>query len=798
MSNRIRRRQVFAYAAISALTAGVAAGTPTMAQAQTSASAVDEVVVTARRREENLLQVPVAISAVSGAALEKAAISNPQDLTRVVPGFISGAGSTRGFNQLVLTIRGMRNGEPAITADQSIGVYFAEVPQNAPQGLNQAFFDLSSVQVLKGPQGTLFGRNATGGALLIEPNLPGPEFGGYVKGSLGDYDLRDIEAVLNVPLGERAGLRLAGKRVRRDGYLNNVLNGLKYNDINRLALRGSLRFELSDAVETVTIASYNRSDTQGEGYKLDKISSRASATPALGPAFLETWRLRAYDFMNSTLPTTPGGIPTAYDRTWSLQNTTRFDLGDGGFLGDAQIKNIIGVRDVLDRAYSDASGTRVPTQLSLVTDDLREFSEELQLSGKTGNLDYVAGLYYFQSRGSESIGSYNNGINLLRFSDLDANNTSYSGYAHIDYALNSMLDGLSLSLGGRVTHDKRETIRYGRDQTALGSTIFRCQLQTTVTGANSRDLCNVKLQVSFTKPTWETSLNWQATPDNLLYASYRRGYRTGGFSSSATTLLIATTPYRPERLDTYEIGSKNAFSADNMSGSLTLAAYYSDYRDVQRRTNVLTGLNQTQNYTFNAAKAHLYGGEAELHLRLFENLKLDASYARIIYKYDRWINKVVVLGATYDHDISSSRPNDISKNQVSLSATYDLPLDGNGVLSFNANYSYRSSFTTQNEVNPTNCIITGAPTTNNANISPDCLNRAGIIPGYDLINTRVTWENVLGKGFDASVFVNNVTNNFYYANGITALSTLGIFAVGIGPPRMWGVELRVPFGGMRN
>ncbi len=777
---------------------GAVFASATPALAETSASAVDEVVVTARRREENLLQVPVAVSAVSGQALEKASISNPQDLTRLVPGFISGAGSTRGFNQLVLTIRGMRNGEPAITADQSIGVYFAEVPQNAPQGLNQAFFDLGSVQVLKGPQGTLFGRNATGGALLIEPNLPGPEYGGYLKGSMGNFHLQDYEAVVNVPFGEGAGLRLAGKYVRREGYLKNVLNGLKYNDVDRYALRGVLRFGLGERAETVTIASYNKSDTRGEGYKLDKISSRASATPALAPAFLETWRLPAYDFMNSTLKTTPGGIPSSYDRTWSIQNTTRIDLSGGGFLGDAHLKNIIGVRDVLDRAYSDASGTRVPTQLSLVTDDLREFSEELQLAGKSGSLDYVTGLYYFQSRGAESIGSYNNGINLLRFSDLDANNTSYSGYAHLDYALNGVAEGLSVSLGGRITHDKRETIRYGRDQIAVGSSTFRCQLQTTVTGANSRDLCNVKLQVSFTKPTWETSLNWQATPDNLVYASYRRGYRTGGFSSSATTLLIATTPYRPESLDTFEVGSKNAFSTENISGNLTLAAYYSDYRDVQRRTNVLTGLNQTQNYTFNAAKAHLYGGEAELHLRLYDRLKLDASYARIIYKYDNWINKVVVLGATYDHDISSSRPNDISKNQISLSATYDVPLDENGVLSFNANYSYRSSFTTQNEVNPTNCIITGAPTTNNANISPDCLNRAGIIPGYDLINARLTWENALGKGVDASVFVNNVTNNFYYANGITALSTLGIFAVGIGPPRMWGVELRVPWGGMRR
>ena len=797
MSFQFNRQRLFACAAATTL-AGVmmADAAPAMAQAQATAASVDEVVVTARRREENLMQVPVAVSAASGVALEKAGVSNPQDLTRVVPGLISGAGSTRGFNQLVLTIRGMRNGEPALTADQSIGVYFAEVPQNAPQGLNQAFFDLRSVQVLKGPQGTLFGRNATGGALLIEPNLPEPDFGGYVKGSVGSFNLRDFEAVINAPLGENLALRVGGKYVKREGYMLNVLNGLKYNDIDRYSLRGVLRYS-GERLESTSIATYNRAHSQGEAYKLDRISPRASATPALAPAFLETWRLPAYQFMNSTLTTTPGGIPDAYDRTWSVQNTTRYELG---ILGDAAIKNIIGYRRVLDRAYSDASGTRVPTQLSLVTDQLREFSDELQLAGGTDKLDYVAGLYYFQSRGAESIAGFNNGINLQRFSDLDANNTSYSAFAHLDYKLDSVLDGLSVSLGGRVNHDKRVLIRYGRDQIAVGSPTYRCQLQSTVTGPNSRSLCFLKGTVEFTKPTWESSVNWQATPDNLLYASYRRGYRTGGFSPSApaSAVIDPFKPYAPETIDSYELGSKNVIQAGQVTGQITLAGFYSDYSNVQRRTNILVAPNQTNNYTFNAAKAHLYGGEVELHLRIWENLKIDASYARISFKYDNWINNYVVAGVSYATDISSSRANDISKHQLSLSATYDVPLADDGVLSFNANYSYRSSFTTQNEVNPTNCLIPGAPAANNGNFNVDCYNSAGVVPGYDLTNARVTWENVMGKGFDASVFVNNLTNNFYYANGITALSSLGIFAVGIGPPRMWGVELKVPFGGMRN
>src|SRR5262249_14091481 len=133
---------------------------------------VEELVVTARRREERLLDVPIAITAVSGTQIQQQNIASAIDLQRIAPGLVAGPAGTRGSNQLVLSIRGQRNGDASIGSDASIGVYFAEVPYTTPQGLNLSLFDLNSVQVLKGPQGTLFGRNATGGAVLIEPNMP--------------------------------------------------------------------------------------------------------------------------------------------------------------------------------------------------------------------------------------------------------------------------------------------------------------------------------------------------------------------------------------------------------------------------------------------------------------------------------------------------------------------------------------------------------------------------------------------------------------------------------------------------
>jgi len=769
------------------------AAPPAAAAAETATPAdtndSNDIVVTARRRAENLLSVPVAISAVNTEGLERANILTPQDLGRVVPGLTTGSGSTRGFSQLIFTIRGQRNGEPAIAADQSIGVYFAEVPQNASQGLNSGFFDIESVQVLKGPQGTLFGRNATGGAVLIQPNMPTDAFEGYAKLTAGSYGLHDIEGAINLPLSDTLALRVAGKYTKRNGYLTNILNGQKFNNIERGGGRAILRWEPSDAFVTTTIGTYSRGRSVGEGWKLNKIGPPASA--GVIAAFQEIQTLGKYEIINNAnTPGFPVQSQNGLTRTWSVQNTTEIDLG-----GDTTIKNIIGYRSVFDRAISLASGSRIPLQESIINDDLNEFSEELQILGETGPLKYVAGLYYFQSRGQEAIGSYNNGINQLRQSDFDARNTSYSGFAHIDYELDGVVDGLSLSLGGRVTHDKRIIVRRGRDQIAVGSPTFRCQLQPTILGPNDRNMCELQFDVSFTRPTWEASLNWQIDGDNLIYASYRRGYRTGGFSSSATNLTIASTPYGPESVDAFELGSKHAIHADNIDATLTLAGFYSKYRDIQRRTNVLSGNNQTFNYTTNAAAAHIVGGEAELHVTLFDALHLDASYAYLKPTYDKWIDPVTIAGVVYQNDISGSRFNDVSRHQVTLAARYDVPIgDDMGDLSIGANYAYRSSFTTQNEINTPKCTVDGAPA--NA-IYTNCYNAAGVVPGYGLINARISWENVANQGFDLALFVNNVTDKYYSRAAITALSTLGIFATAIGEPRMFGVELKVPFGASR-
>lgn len=796
------RRTILALAASSALTS-IFAGTAAQAQdapadsASPSAATIqtadprasdDAIVVTARRREENLLDVPVALTYVSGEALQDAGVVDTEDLVRIAPGLVTSASSTRGYDHLGVAIRAQRNGEAAITSDPSVGVYFAEVPQNAPQGLNQGFYDLASVQVLRGPQGTLFGRNATGGAVLIEPHLPDPDFGGYLRAGIGSLDWRDVEGAINIPVTGNFRLRAAGRYTHRDGYMTEVLSGDEYNDVNQWGARLIADWSPVSAVRTITIGTYTGRDRQGDIYRLKLLSPLA--TPALVAALATTNALDPYE---TTSPVGQPGYPITEARsegeTWSIQNTTTIDLGGSGFFTDLRIKNIVGYRDVHDTTVSIPSGSSVPTQDQIITDDITEFSEEFQLSANPGRVSWLLGLYYFRTSGSEILSQYNNGVAREQVTHNDVRNSNFSIFAHLDWDMDFVTDGLSLSLGGRWNNDERRVIRRSRVQNAVGSSQYTCSLPPGTVGPNTADLCNVTFDADYQQPTWEASLNWEYARDSLLYFSYRRGYRTGGFSPSRpTTLADAGRTFDPEILDAYELGWKNGFSSGPARGLFTIAAFYYDYRDVQRRTTFLVGPGATSTLTFNAASAHVTGAEAELHVRFFNRLSIDATYAYVRPVYDEFFDTVVVGGVAYQHDISDSIFNEISRHQLYLSAAYDIPLARNlGTITLGANYFYRSSYTTMNEINTAHCT-TPAGTFYNG-----CYNRAGVIGGYGLVNARVDWDDIGGSGVDVGLFVNNLMDNYYETNAVNVLSSLGFFAVGVGAPRTWGVQARIEF-----
>src|SRR5580698_1087497 len=183
-------------------------------------NAIETVVVTARRRAENIQKVPVAVTALSGATLKRQAVVTQYDLNRVVPSLQISISAGGGQNQSEIALRGQRQGDTLPSLDPSVGVYFGDIVIERPYGFNQQFFDLSTIQVLKGPQDTLFGRNTTGGNILLVPNQPTDTYSAMLHTSLGDYNLHEVDGWVNLPINDRVDLRIAGQYTGRDGYIH--------------------------------------------------------------------------------------------------------------------------------------------------------------------------------------------------------------------------------------------------------------------------------------------------------------------------------------------------------------------------------------------------------------------------------------------------------------------------------------------------------------------------------------------------------------------------------------------------
>ncbi|MBB3859322.1 iron complex outermembrane receptor protein [Novosphingobium hassiacum] len=775
-----------------------------------------DIIVTARRKAEASQTVPIAITALGGRELEARGITKLADIGRSVPGVVTFPATVRGSNTPVFMIRGIMNRDPALTNDASIGLYFAEVPWARADGANAALIDLESVEVLKGPQGTLFGRNSTAGAILVTPKAPSQELEGYAKLSAGNYDLLGAEAVINAPLGDTLAIRLAGSHEQRSGFARNVTSGRRTNNADSYSARASLKWEPTDFFSTTFIGTYFESDVAPDGSKLIAIPPAApsafvsSLYTRLVDALARTKALGKYEFLSSMSPSVfaqkINGVPSVltgdpYSRvkTKSIQNSTTIDIGSAGILGDLVLKNIVSYRKVENAYTSEAIPVDFLNVSNAATLSVRQFTEELQVQGSKTNFDYIIGAFYFRESGKEGNLAYS----LSPISSLTDNNivnTSYSFFFNGNYSLSSLgLNGLSISGGVRFNNDRRYIDNRNRRQTTPGqvaSPQYTCLLQPAIP-VNDGSLCSFRTSRVFSEPTWNIGLNYK-TAGSLLYATVSHGYRTGGFNAFATSLPV-TVPFNPEFVDNFELGAKNDFEFSGLKVRWNFAGYYIKYSDIQRSLNVLTGANTLSQITVNAARAHTWGGESELVIRPTANLELLASYSYSRPKYDQFTDnfREPSSGVIYPIDISDSEFTSVSKHMVNVGARYTIPVAGDkGEIALSGNYYYRSSFYNGADINTAQCTVPGNP--NPAAVYTNCYNRASRLPGYGLFNARMEWRDTMGLGIDTALFVSNLTNKFYYSNAISTLGTLGGLAASFGQPRMFGGSVTVHFGGHRN
>ncbi len=714
-----------------------------------AATAGDEVIVTARRRDERLQDVPVSITAKSGEQLRREGVTNIIDLGKVAPS-LTVSQSPRGSNTPNFTMRGQRVIDTSMVLDPVVVTYFNEVPFMRPQGLNAALFDVKSVEVLRGPQGALFGRNTTGGAVLITTNEPTSEFEGDFEITGGNYGLIEFSGAVNIPLGPRAALRIAGVAREREGYMRERATGFRANDEDYDAARISLRLEPRDNIVNTTYVGYFSSSDNGSAqqiYAVNPAISSASFQAAL-PTLLDEIALNKADpwtYNNNNL-----GSETA--ETFDVSNVTVIDLGGG-----LTLKNVVGYRTIETLSAWDIDGSSVYLLRFHGESDIEQFSEELQLQGDHGPFEWILGLYYFNEDGGDVATSFlPSSPTTPRPSGVFATNTSYSVFASGAYEFGD--SGVSVNAGIRYTHDERKSA--GLQMTGDACT-FRF-----LDGSLIDPPCLFEQEISFDEPSWLVSVDYKAADGLLLYAAHRHGYRSGGLQSRATT-EAAAIPFNPEKVNDIELGVKWDFAFGGVRGSMNADVYQAWYQDIQRQVSFISPTSGTLvSSIFNAAQSHIRGAELEFTLHPgVEGLTLSAGYGYSDPQYDEFINNGV--------DVADITPfGYISQHTLNAQASYATDL-GPDVGEFVATFSYRY----QSEYYNADVVVPVA----------------GWVPGWDLANIRLDLNEVGGTRLGLSAFVNNLFDEAYFPFSTNLTASTGYANRHVGAPRMYGVSARVSF-----
>ncbi|MEX1148010.1 MAG: TonB-dependent receptor, partial [Sphingomonadales bacterium] len=627
-------------------TAMPAMAQPTAPQGTETRAMIEEVVVTARRRDESIQDVPLSVAAFSGEAVERARISNVTELTRIAPSFLSVPGQGGGRSLPSFAMRGISQQDLNILSDQAVAVYFGDIVAARPQGVNSTFYDIGTVEVLRGPQGTLFGKNTTGGAVIIRPNEPTDVLEGSASVTVGNIGTVNAQGFINIPISDRLAVRFAGSRLTDNGFVYDELLQRNVNDTDQFSGRASVLYNSPGGVESLTTYEYFHQDDGGTPVFL-KHANPAGAFNAEGLRDTLGYRPIEDLFVEQQargIHRIATGTPTFTKvETHTISNTTSFPVTD-----EILIKNIIGYRDVFSNDYNDMDGTSnswFPQERYFSSD---QFSEEFQVLGDHGRMNWIGGLYFFRESGQDmgksavlapdpgNIEPGNvAGYPAASFSNtwVKGTNTSYAAFVQASY---SLTDSLSLTAGGRYTRDKRKSTILNRRSDVCRFTLDLDGDPNTPEVLPPLDQCEFTVNETFSEPTYNVSLEYQLNDEKLVYIAHRHGYRSGGFSARPTTQEGLSTPYQPEKVDDVEIGFKGDWYMNDMFLRTNIAAYHARYTDIQR---TLTNPNfaPVQTLIVNAAKARVQGIELDVLFKPVPELDLTAAYAYTDSKYKEYI-----------------------------------------------------------------------------------------------------------------------------------------------------------------
>jgi iron complex outermembrane receptor protein len=806
-----------------ALAAGVAASTAVLMGGVANAadpppagatSTLTEVVVTAQRRSESLQKVPVAITAFTQQQLTEKSITNVYDLNNAVPGLTVQADSGSG-NRANFAIRG--RGQNYGAAAGSVETYFADVPLSPPYempGPSVPFYDLQSVQVLKGPQGTLFGRSTTGGAVLVVPQAPSDQLGGYLRLQGGDYADFQAEGAINLPIvADKVELRLAGFVWTRDGY-SHTLGGRKddfgvtlpsqsYNNENVREGRATLTLRPTDELSNTTIVAYHWDNNRA-----------TPAATAINPfGFLEFAALFAPPCFSTVEACYPNLLhlgPYKADINVNLDhlpttnlevvNTTTYNL-----TGNLVVKNIFGYVEAhgITNQAADTDGTPA-SGIDLVSPSKTaanyQYTDEIQLQGHNfdNRLTWLVGGLADLTRepGGDKIDLYTTDVsNLggLSFSSTWEQNT-YNDYGVFASGTFKITDKLSFAAGFRHSWYEIEVKSISYDAGSAAQYLANASLSPAGAIASGQIKSNPFDNVSsFQGNTYNVGLEYQATSGVMVYGGYRRGFKPGGFNPRAPQGLSS---FAPETDDDMYAGVKTRFNVAGMAARVNVEGYWDLYQNKQV-SNLLPYPGTLVTVTSNVPAVTYRGLDADVSVDVTGWLRLDANYSYIDAFNTKWPDISCLNGScgapNLNLDLKHNPVAFVSPNKVSISARLHAALpDDKGDIAIIPTVNYEDKwYSFDNATLLPEGTTVGLHLPTNFNVAAAGPN-AGFVPAYTTVNLRLEWNHMMGSKVDAAIAATNLTNTVV-SFGPTATLNFGSAASDFGPPRMVTVELSTKF-----
>jgi iron complex outermembrane receptor protein len=760
VAGRLGRRTDFA-----GLLAAICITVPTWAIAQVSINAsattespsatqLQEVTVTARRVSENVQDVPISVVDLNSTQLNYQSVTTANDLARVAPG-LSIMNTAANTGAVTYSIRGQGS-----TFGSGPGVipYFADVAN-----FSQAIFDVADVQVLKGPQGTLFGRNTSGGAVLFTPNKPTDTFNGYVDVRAGNFGRADVEFGVGGPIvGDQLTFRLAGQSLNRAGYTTDVATGVKLDNQNEQNIRGILTFRPNDNFDNTALVQWTQQSENGNSAPITTISPGPLA-PLLAPQLAMQQALGIRKVL--------GEFPyaTAFAATYGGIDTANLKLNEL-----LSLKNIASyLHTTTERAW-DLDATNLPL-LGVLNPTARseQFTEEFQVRLNAGPLTGVVGYYFEHVASPFQIGFVE--VSPILFGAVPipggvtaevvgegSTSKSRAPYAQFDYKI---IPQLTLTAGIRYSTDDISAVPTGSAFINFPPLPALSALPFAFTPGQDH---------TFNATTWNVAADYAVDPDLNVYGHVSKGYKQGGFNGTAPPSLQA---YAPEFVIDYELGAKGHNEFGGWKIRYNADAFYDHYTNIQRDENVTLPGGAVATIIQNAAAGYITGAEFQFAIEPSPYFQVSTAYTYLYAKYTSF------NGGPGVGDVSASKFPNTPTSQFTLTPIVTIPIPEN-----------LGKLTAQGTVYAQSHFATDAFNVPNGQPSVDLDVPGANAPGYTRVDLRLQWQHIMSSPVSAGLYALNVLDRRYITGTDNQLNTFGIRSAVYAPPPFYGIEVRYEFG----